>query len=85
MAGGLPRGVDRMAPEVPAALALRAMRHLAADALTLLEAERRGVRAPPVLTVLATRLTQGHTRRAGCRGQDRAAPGETSCGGHLCP
>ncbi len=66
--GGLPCGVHCVAPEVPAPVALRAVRHLAAAALAFLGAMRRGVRAPPVLTLRAARLAHRHTRRDGCRG-----------------
>jgi hypothetical protein len=66
--GRLSRGVDWVAPKVPAALALRAVRHLAAAALAFLGDLRCGVRAPPVLTLPAARLAHGHTRRDGCRG-----------------
>jgi hypothetical protein len=58
-AGGLPCGVDWVAPEVPAAVAVRAVRYLAAAALACLSALRRGVRAPPVLALPAPCLAQG--------------------------
>jgi hypothetical protein len=65
--GGLPRGVDWVASEVPAPLTRWTMRHLAAAALARLGVVRRGVRASPVLTLPATCVAQGHASRAGCR------------------
>src|SRR5262249_31357343 len=58
---GLPGDVDRMVPELPAPGARRAVRHLAAAALACLGALRRGVRAPPVLTLPEAWLAQGDT------------------------
>jgi len=72
-AGGLPCGVDWMAAELPAPLALGAVRRLAAAALAFLGDLRCGVRALPVLTVPAARLAHWHTCRDSCRGRHQGA------------